>query len=105
MAKKFWEKPKNDGHISYNTYSDIYYGSTSIVNGTQADTRLSEICGVARDKGIVVFAIAFEAPSGGQAALQDCASSPSHYFAVEGIEITETFHAIARQINNLRLIQ
>ncbi|MDO6728848.1 pilus assembly protein TadG-related protein [Marinovum sp. 2_MG-2023] len=105
VARKFWEKPKNDGHISYNTYSDIYYGSTSIVNGTQADTRLSEICGVARDKGIVVFAIAFEAPSGGQAALQDCASSPSHYFAVEGIEITETFHAIARQINNLRLIQ
>lgn len=53
----------------------------------------------------MVFAIAFEAPEAGQDALRDCASSDSHYFAVEGIEITETFNAIARQINNLRLIQ
>lgn len=105
VAKKFWERPKWDGHISSSTYNSIYNGSTSIVGANSADDRLSDVCAAARDKGIVVFAIAFEAPSRGQDALQDCASSPSHYFEVEGIEITETFHAIARQINNLRLIQ
>lgn len=105
-AKKFWERPYWDDFISYNTYRyTYYYGSTSIVNGSQADARLADICEASRDEGIVVFSIAFEAPAEGQAALLDCASSPSHYFAVEGIEITETFHAIARQINNLRLIQ
>lgn len=105
VAKKFWERPARDDWISSSTYSSIYYGYTSIVNGTEADSRLSTVCQQARSEGIVVFAIAFEAPTQGQTALQDCASSPSHYFAVEGIEITETFHAIARQINNLRLIQ
>lgn len=104
-AKKFWERPKWDGHISSSTYSNIYYGYTSIVNGSSADDRLHDICEAAKEQGIVVFSIAFEAPTEGQEALLDCASSPSHYFAVEGIEITETFHAIARQINNLRLIQ
>lgn len=105
VAKKFWERPKWDGHISSSTYSDIYYGYESIVGSNSADDRLSDVCSAARNQGIVVFAIAFEAPERGQDALQDCASSPSHYFKVDGIEITETFHAIARQINNLRLIQ
>lgn len=105
VARKFWERPKWDGHISSNTYSDIYYGYQSTVGANSADDRLSDVCAAARDQGIVVFAIAFEAPQRGQDALRDCASSPSHYFAVDGIEITETFHAIARQINNLRLIQ
>ena len=105
VAKKFWERPERDNFISQSAYSNIYYGYTGIVGATSADTRLSTVCQAARDKGIVVFAIAFEAPTAGQNALKDCASSDSHYFAVEGIEITETFHAIARQINNLRLIQ
>lgn len=105
VAGKFLVRPYYDNFVSSNDYYDVYYGYTQIVNGNQADTRLDAICDAAKDKGIVVFSIAFEAPSGGQAALQSCASSPSHYFDVEGVEITETFHAIARQINSLRLIQ
>jgi Flp pilus assembly protein TadG len=105
LAKKMYVKPYYDGYVSYNTYRDVYYGYTSIVNGSAADARLSDICDAAKDTGIVIFSIAFEAPSGGQIALADCASSPSHYFDVEGVEITDTFHAIARQINSLRLIQ
>ncbi|MDA7426090.1 VWA domain-containing protein [Thalassococcus lentus] len=104
-ANKFLYQPYRDGWVSYSVYRDMYYGYESIVNGSSADERLSDICAAARDEGIVIFAIAFEAPTGGQEALQDCASSPSHYFDVEGVEITETFHAIARQINSLRLVQ
>jgi hypothetical protein len=37
--------------------------------------------------------------------MQDCASSPSHFFRVEGVELSEAFRAIARQINQLRLTQ
>lgn len=105
VAKKFWDRPERDDYITGGQYSNIYYGYEGIVGATSADNRLSAVCEAAREEGIVVFAIAFEAPEAGQDALRDCASSDSHYFAVEGIEITETFNAIARQINNLRLIQ
>lgn len=105
VAKKMYEKPYYDGYVSNTKYNDIYYASTAIVNGSAADERLSDICSAAKQAGVVVFAIGFEAPTGGQEAMQDCASSSSHYFDVEGVEITETFHAIARQINSLRLIQ
>lgn len=105
VARKMYVQPYYDGKVSYSEYYDVYYAYTSIVNGATADDRLSAICAAARNEGLVIFAVAFEAPQGGQDALLDCASSPSHYFDVEGVEITETFHAIARQINSLRLIQ
>jgi len=104
-AQKFLLQPYYDGYVSYDDYYDMYYASEAIVNGSMADARLEDICDAAKAKGIVVFAIGFEAPQGGQDAMLNCASSPSHYFDVDGVEITETFHAIARQINSLRLIQ
>ncbi len=105
VAQKMYVQPYYDGFVSYNAYYDIYYAYEAIVSGGRADDRLSDICTAAKDAGIVVFSIAFEAPEGGQAALSDCASSASHYFDVAGVEITETFHSIARQINSLRLVQ
>ncbi len=105
VARKMYTKPYYDGWVSQNTYYDVYYASEAIVNGSAADERLADICHAAKEEGIVVFAIGFEAPQGGQTAMKNCASSLSHYFDVEGVEITETFHAIARQINSLRLIQ
>lgn len=105
VAKKMYYKPYYDGYVSGSEYNDVYYGYEAIVNGSSADERLADICSAAKDAGVVVFAIGFEAPTGGQEAMENCASSSSHYFDVDGVEITETFHAIARQINSLRLIQ
>ena len=105
VARSYYVRPYYDGFVSYNEYYDMYYAHEATVSGSEANNRLSRICSAAKNAGIVVFAIAFEAPSNGQAALSECASSASHYFDVEGVEITETFHAIARQINSLRLIQ
>ncbi|WP_170125926.1 TadE/TadG family type IV pilus assembly protein [Pelagimonas varians] len=105
VAKKMYYQPYYDGYVSNSEYNDIYYGYEAIVNGSAADERLEDICDAAKDAGVVVFAIGFEAPTGGQEAMENCASSSSHYFDVDGVEITETFHAIARQINSLRLIQ
>jgi hypothetical protein len=91
--------------VSYNQYYNAYYSYVPIVSGSQADERLSNICASARDADITVFAIGFEAPDEGQAAMRDCASSPAHYFPVEGLEISDAFQAIARTINQLRLTQ
>ncbi len=105
LAPYFLTDPYYDRYISSSDWYDLNGAYETRVNGDMADDRLSRICRAAREEGIVIFAIAFEAPNGGKQALKDCASSPSHYFDVEGVEITETFHAIARQINSLRLIQ
>jgi hypothetical protein len=105
FGQKFFRVPYLDGYVSYNQYYNAYYAYTPIVSGDQADGRLSTICGAARDADITVFAIGFEAPDEGQAAMRDCASSPAHYFPVEGLEISDAFQAIARTINQLRLTQ
>ena len=70
-----------------------------------ADSLLNNICDAAKEKNIVIWSIGFEVTDHGADVMRDCASSPSHFFRVEGIEITEAFESIARQINQLRLTQ
>lgn len=101
----FFNEPYSRGAINYNTYVATYYSMEAVVNGGQADDRLSDICAAARDEGIIVYTVAFEAPSGGQNALRDCASSPSHYFDVAGTDISSAFAAIASDIRALKLTQ
>ncbi len=96
----------NHGYLSYNDYREVEWGLDKyIVTASEADDRLSDICETARDQGVVIYTVAFEAPSGGQAALRDCASTPSHYFDVEGSDISDAFAAIATNIRNLKLTQ
>ncbi|KHQ51440.1 Tad domain-containing protein [Mameliella alba] len=68
-------------------------------------TNLQKQCDLARQRGVTVFTIAFETDDAAAAEMLSCASSASHFFHVQGAEIYETFDTIARQINNLRLIQ
>ena len=77
----------------------------SVVNSTRADARLSNLCAAARDEGIIIYTVAFEAPSGGQAALQDCAATSGRYFDVDGTDIATAFSAIASDIRALKLTQ
>jgi len=96
---------KSHGAISQSQYNAPDYADVAIVNGTQADTNLSQICATARQNGIVIYTVAFEAPYAGQQALKDCASSPGHYFDVDGTDITAAFTAIASNIRALKLTQ
>lgn len=105
IARRFLRPAYYDGHLSWSTYNEWANPWQSVASGQTVDNRLTDICTAAKAKGIVIFAIAFEAPQSGKEDLLACASSPSHFFDVNGVEITETFHAIARQINSLRLIQ
>ncbi|WP_176249600.1 pilus assembly protein TadG-related protein [Sulfitobacter sp. HGT1] len=72
---------------------------------------LSNICTAAKAKRIVIWTIGFEVTddpynnNDGADVMRNCASSPSHFFDVDGVELSEAFKAIARQINQLRLIQ
>ena len=69
------------------------------------DARLQQICTAARDAGIVIFSVAFEADPGGITGLRNCATTPSHFFDVQGVQITEAFRSIASNIRQLRLVE
>jgi len=60
------------------------------------------LCQKAKDKGVIIYAIAVEAGSHGDQEMAKCASSTSHYFNVNGGELEQVFGAIARQITDLR---
>lgn len=74
-------------------------------SSSEADTMLDSICTAAKDNGIVVWSIGFEVSDRSADVMRNCASTPSHFFRVEGVEISEAFEAIAKQINQLRLTQ
>lgn len=85
--------------------NDWYYDVRNYVNSTTKDARTHAICDAAKAQDIIVFTIGFEAPSQGLAVLHDCASSDSHFFDVDGLEISDAFAAIASSISKLRLTQ
>ncbi len=101
-----WDK-YNFRWYENNYWNSNYYGSLDYqkYNAATGDTLLDQICDAAKLKGIVIWSIGFEVDQHGSDVMESCASSPSHYFEVEGVEITEAFKAIAKQINQLRLTQ
>lgn len=69
------------------------------------DTRLQSICSAIKAEEVVVYSIGFEATSNGETQMRNCATSPSHFFDADGLEISSAFQAIAASIAQLRLTQ
>lgn len=86
-------------------WDDWYYDVRSSVGSSTKNTRTSNICTAAKNNNIIVYTIGFEAPTAGQVVIEDCASSDSHYFDVDGLEIADAFASIASSIRKLRLTQ
>ena len=102
----FWDNNNFGWYLKYRVssrYRDGWYWEK--YSGSEGDSLLANICDAAKEKRIVVWTIGFEVTTHSANVMRDCASSPSHFFEVAGIELTEAFEAIARQINQLRLIQ
>lgn len=78
---------------------------TQKYNADLGDALLTNICEAAKQQGIVIWSIGFEVTDHGASVMQNCASSPSHFFRVEGLQIEDAFYSIARAINQLRLTQ
>lgn len=113
ISSTWLQRAYNHGAIPWSGNNFVNYNSTNgqnavnwwVTTGGAANARLSTLCETARDNGIVIYTVAFEAPWQGQVSLQDCASSPSHYFDVSGTDITKAFAAIASDIRALKLTQ
>lgn len=77
-------------------------------NDSKDDTRTKKRCNKIKDHGATIFSVAFEAPSGGQALLENCATSEEHYFdAQNSEEFLEAFDLILEQITTsmLRIVE
>lgn len=85
-------------------YSTYYYDMVDYVSSTK-NSRLQQVCTAAKNSGIIIYGIAFEAPSNGRAQIQACATSDAHYFAATNLDIASVFHSIASQLSYLRLTQ
>lgn len=77
-------------------------------NYSEDDTKTKNKCDALKAADVQVFTVAFEAPSGGQALLEYCASSEEHYFdAQNSEEFLEAFDIILEQITTsmLRIVE
>jgi Flp pilus assembly protein TadG len=72
---------------------------------TTMDSQLQQICGLAKGQAVIVYGIAFEAPTNGQTQIRNCSTSAAHYFNASGLQIRTAFRAIASNISQLRLTQ
>ncbi|MCR8723677.1 pilus assembly protein TadG-related protein [Frigidibacter sp. ROC022] len=109
-----WKIMSVDYHAYYLRYkirnhSSDYYAwddePITYVGGSTKDARLSAMCNAAKEEGIIVFSIGFEVTDDSADILEACASSPSHFYRVNGLEITTAFQSIANAIGKLRLTQ
>lgn len=101
VAWQFYGRPY--GVPAYNTaLSNMksVYASVS-----QMNARLQTTCTQAKQRGVIVYGIAFEAPANGQAQISQCASSSQHYFAANGAGIGTAFDTIASNLTMLKLTQ
>ncbi|TXI01425.1 MAG: VWA domain-containing protein [Pseudorhodobacter sp.] len=86
----------------YNTWIAEFREQTAI--GTM-DSQLQSMCAKAKENGVTVYGIAFEAPTNGRTQISQCATSAAHYFNASGLQIRTAFRAIASNISHLRLTQ
>lgn len=90
---------------SSSAWSEWYHAGRYFHNRTAKDQHTKKICDVTKGEGVIVYAVGFEAPRNGTRILKDCASSPAHFFDVDGLEISDAFSSIATSIRQLRLTQ
>lgn len=72
---------------------------------TTMNAQLQLMCSQAKSHDVTVYGIAFEAPTGGQTQISQCATSSAHYFKATGLQIKTVFRSIASNISQLRLTQ
>lgn len=74
-------------------------------SASNADAEMLNACSAAKNNGVVVYTIAFSAPSDAQTLLQNCATSINNYYDVDSADIATAFASIAVSVQKLKLTQ
>ena len=101
VARQLYARAFGNSSSEYNAAMNSFRTSDST---TAMDNRLNILCTAAKAQNIMIFGIAFEAPSRGVTAIRNCAS-PGLFYDVNGLEISTAFRLIRSQISKLRLTQ
>ncbi|WP_170513171.1 pilus assembly protein [Ruegeria atlantica] len=104
---------ENNYRFDSNRINNWYYGAYNSIGSSTKNVRTSDICAAAKNKGVIVYGIAFEAPAVGVTTIEDCASSPSTVYAVNSdgtlgsanLTLQQVFESIAASIKQLKLTQ
>ncbi len=67
------------------------------------DANAVAVCSALKAQGVLIYAIAYQAPTRGAALMQSCASSPSHYFNTTTEQIIDVFRGISASIQTQAL--
>lgn len=67
------------------------------------DAQTVAACQSLRQQGVLIYAVAFEAPPGGVDMMQQCASTANHFFNTSGEGIADVFRSIGAHIQTQRL--
>jgi len=67
------------------------------------DANTLATCTALKDQGVLIYSIAFQAPTAGATLMQACASSPSHYFNATTSELQSVFEGIGTNIQTQAL--
>jgi Flp pilus assembly protein TadG len=81
-------------------------GHTNITSASDNVQSFYSQCNLAKhpSRNVIVYTIAFDVTGAPRTQMKNCASSPSHFFIASPNEIASVFSAIARQINELKLV-
>jgi len=78
---------------------------SNIAQGTSAE-QAEELCEGMRARGIIIFSIAFRAPPAGQNLMQNCATSPNHYYqADDNAALIDAYATIASRFQGVGLTE
>ena len=88
-----------------NDYYDQIDDNRVGIHQSAKNDRLDDICDAAKDNNVVIFSIGFEVTDFGASVMENCASTASHFYRVEGLDIDYAFASIKNQINKLKLTQ
>lgn len=79
---------------------------TDPVSMDTAKAKTKRVCDNLKENGVIVYTIGFKIKKGKDSdkLMEYCASSPSHYYLVEDLDIAAAFSSISRSINSLRIV-
>ncbi|WP_434613612.1 hypothetical protein [Tabrizicola sp. M-4] len=90
----------------YNTWFNNFRSQRGTSTSTpEMDEEVASICGLTKQQGVLIYGIAFSAPTRGVNTVRNCASSTGHFFhSTSTNQLNAAFQAIATNITQLRLV-
>jgi len=99
-------RPNNPGNPALDTEEVLVYGHpySQTVSRATGLAQFYALCDMAKNNGVTVYTIAFEAPAAARQEMMNCATSAGHFYDVQGLEIDAAFQQIGDNISKLKLV-